>query len=334
MTSSSPSSRGKGKVVRITRNADTSGWISDEEIREVFLRWKRIKTVVPHKYLELDLFRKEGFHFQEWIETQGLTMLVQMKGDCYPNLVEVAGLKADGLHSHVRNLETNMWLKKRDVYRNWLRFPGRYTIERLYVHDGLNKEEKMTVYILTWLILPGRILRDRMTTEDVFLLCAIKNDIPTNWVEVLKDHMIEGGINQARTLPYGVLISKILVLQGVDVSGEKKLLCDKSNEINRITLTFIGLVKNMNGWCFKDEENMAASSGSSPVLNEDQTSFIPGTNFERFVAEQFRKTSERILKLGKKVDVLYQKEIKNDLEKEDFGDESTDEDSMDTSRSE
>ncbi|KOM55436.1 hypothetical protein LR48_Vigan10g132800 [Vigna angularis] len=209
MTSSSPSSRGKGKVVRITRNVDPSGWISDEEIREMFLIWKRIKTVVPHGYLELDLFRKNRVFTSK------------------------SGLK----------------------------------------------------------------------------------------LKVLKDHMIEGGINQARTLPYGVLISKILVLQGVDVNGEKKLLCDKSNEINRITLTSIGLVKNMNGWCFKDEENMAASSGSSPVLNEDQTSFIPGTNFERLVVEQFRKTSERILKLEKKVDMLYQKVIKNDLKMEDFDDE-------------
>ncbi|KOM34876.1 hypothetical protein LR48_Vigan02g102600 [Vigna angularis] len=173
-----------------------------------------------------------------------------------------------------------------------------------------------------------------MTTKDVFLLNAIKNSIPNNWVEVLKDHMIEGGISHAQTFRYGVFISKILVLQGANVDGEEKCLCDKSNEINITTLTYIGLMKTMNGWCFKDEETMIASSGSSPVLNEDHTSFIPKTNFERFVAGQFRITSERILKLEKKEDVLYQKEIKSYSATEDSDNESTDEDVMETFASE
>ncbi|KOM43291.1 hypothetical protein LR48_Vigan05g089500 [Vigna angularis] len=229
-----------------------------------------------------------------------------------------------------RNSETNIWLKKKDVYKNWLRFPRRYTIERLYVHDCLNKEEKMIAYILTWSILPRRILRDRMTTKDIFLLFAIKNEVPTNWVEVIKGHMIEGGFNQARNLPYGVLINKILVLQGVDVNGEKKLSCHRSNVINKMTPTSIGLVKTMNEWCFKDEENIVVSSRSSPVLNEDRTSFNSETNFEIFVAEQFRKTSERIMRIEKKVDALYQKKVKDDSTIEDSDEESTDEDSRKT----
>ncbi|WVY90429.1 hypothetical protein V8G54_035943 [Vigna mungo] len=85
-----------------------------------------------------------------------------------------------------------------------------------------------------------------------FSVYAIKNDIPTNWLQVIKDHMIKGGFNQARTLLYGVLISKILILQGVDVNGEKKLSCDRSN----------------------------VSSGSSLALNGDRTNFIPETDFE------------------------------------------------------
>lgn len=244
------------------------------------------------EYLNFDLFTKDGFHFHEWIETQGLSTFVQMKGDWYLDLVEVfynhlkningvihsrvkgvniyidnnvwlqvAGLKAEGLFSHLRKLETYMWLMRKDVYRNWLRFPGRYTIERLYVHDGLNKEEKMTVYILAWLILPGRILRDRMTTEDVSLLYAIKNDFPTNWVEVIKDHTIDAGFNQARNLLYGVLISNILTVQGVDANGEKKYSCNCSNVINRNTMSSIGLVKTLNGRCFNDEENMLQVQG-------------------------------------------------------------------------
>ncbi|KOM51875.1 hypothetical protein LR48_Vigan09g053400 [Vigna angularis] len=47
-----------------------------------------------------------------------------------------------------------------------------------------------------------------MSTEDVFLLNAIKTRIPTKWVAVLKHHMIVAGDDYARKLPYGVFISK------------------------------------------------------------------------------------------------------------------------------
>ncbi|KOM37322.1 hypothetical protein LR48_Vigan03g070300 [Vigna angularis] len=287
MASSSHPSTDKGKAVVAARNVDLSRWISDEETRLEFLRWTKFKHIVPHKYLNLDLFEKEGFHFHECIETQGLSTLVQMKGDWYPDLVrvfynnmrnidgvlhsrvkgvnvqidndvwfQVAGLKAEELFSHLRYSETNRWLKRKDMYSNWLRFPGRYTIERLYMHEGLNKEEKIIIHILARVILPARPVQDRMTTEDVFLLYASKNDVPTNWVELIKDHMIDAGTKHARHLPYVVFISKILTFQGVDVSGEKKCSCNYSNMINRNTLTSIGLVKTTKGWCFKDEENM------------------------------------------------------------------------------
>ncbi|KOM48173.1 hypothetical protein LR48_Vigan07g187700 [Vigna angularis] len=306
MASSSLPSRDRGKVVVAARNVDLSGWISNEETRLEFMRWTKFKHFVPHKYLNLDLFEKEGFHFQEWIETQGLSTLVQMKGDWYPDLVrvfynnmrnidgvlhsrvkgvnvhidndvwfQVLGLKAEGLFSHLRYSETNRWLKKKDVYSNWL-----------------------------------RPVQDKMTTEDVFLLYAIKNDVPTNWVEVIKDHMIHVGTKHARHLPYVVFISKNLTLQGVNVSGEKKCSCNCSNVINRNTLTSIGLVKTTKRWCFKDEENMVESSGSTPALNEDRTNFVPETNFERFVLEKLRR-------LEQKIDALHEKKNKNDSPTED-----------------
>ncbi|KOM35124.1 hypothetical protein LR48_Vigan02g127400 [Vigna angularis] len=85
----SSSSRRKEKVAWVTRNANPSGWISDEEIRGKFLYWRVIKYVVPHKYLALQLFKKEWFLFQEWIAYKGLTDFVKMKGHCYLDLVEI-----------------------------------------------------------------------------------------------------------------------------------------------------------------------------------------------------------------------------------------------------
>lgn len=53
MASSSSSLRRREKVARVTRNVDPIGWIIDDEVRGKFLRWRKIKIVVPHKYLEL-----------------------------------------------------------------------------------------------------------------------------------------------------------------------------------------------------------------------------------------------------------------------------------------
>ncbi|KOM47763.1 hypothetical protein LR48_Vigan07g146700 [Vigna angularis] len=222
-----------------------------------------------------------------------------MKGHCYPDLVDVfytnlrvvngvihsrvkgvnitlddnvwldiAKLKAEGFNSHIRDFESNRWLTKRAIYINCLRYAGRYRMNKQYLHDGLNKEEKMIAYVLTWLLLPGRLKEDTMTTKDVFHLNAIKTRIPTNWVAVVKHHMIAGGDVYAHKLPNGVFISKVLELQGVDASEEeRRIVCKRSEEIGIPILSSIGLKKTVNGWFFNDEQIV----GSPPTLDQDHT---------------------------------------------------------------
>ncbi|KOM40598.1 hypothetical protein LR48_Vigan04g079600 [Vigna angularis] len=125
----------------------------------------------------------------------------------------------------------------------------------------------MFAYVLTWLLMPERLNEDRMSTKGVFLLNAIKTRIPTNWVAILKHHMIAAGDDYARKLPYGVFISKVLELQGVDVSEEERIVCKRSEEIGIPSLSFIGLKKTVNGWFFIDEQTV----GSPPTLDQDHT---------------------------------------------------------------
>ncbi|KOM50078.1 hypothetical protein LR48_Vigan08g090500 [Vigna angularis] len=232
----------------------------------------------------------------------------------------IARLKAEGLDSHIHDSDSNRWLTKRAIYINFLRYPGRYNGDKLYLHDGLNKEEKSIVYVLAWLLLPGRFVEDIMSTEDLFLLNAIKTRIPTNWVAVLKGHMIGAGDKYAHKLPYGVFISKVLVLQGVDVFEEDRLLCNKSQEICIGSLFSIGLKRTVNGWFFRDEK----------------IAFNPQTDFEKYVVDEFRKMSERVerventhFRLEKKGDVLNKNGIGSENEESD--DDSTGEDSMESS---
>ncbi|KOM52125.1 hypothetical protein LR48_Vigan09g078400 [Vigna angularis] len=239
MTSSSSSSRRKEKVVRVTRNANSSGWISDEEIRGKFLYWRHLKIVVPHKYLDLQLFKKEEVFYTNLRVLNGVIhsrvkgVNITIDNNVWSNIV---GLKVEGLDSHIRDSDSNKWLTKRTIYINCLRYPGRYKVDKQYLHDGLNKEEKVIAYVLTWLLLPGRFVEDRMSTEDVFLLNAIKTRICTQ-----------------------------IAIWSIYQQG-------------------FGTPRTVNGWFFTDDQTV----GSPPTRDEDHIAFIPQTDFEKYVVDQFR----------------------------------------------
>ncbi|KOM26789.1 hypothetical protein LR48_Vigan317s001000 [Vigna angularis] len=162
-----------------------------------------------------------------------------MKGDCYPELVEVFynNLKviSGDIHSRVKGVD-------------------------IIVIDDV------------WLLVTGlkaercRYLRDGMSTEDLFLLNAIQRRIPTNWVPILKNHMINTGIKDERNLPYGVFIGKLL----------------KLNQ------------KTIDDWIFRDVQNPVRSLNNT---EDCSTSFTPKSEFERYIVERFERTFKKIGKL-------------------------------------
>ncbi|KOM29409.1 hypothetical protein LR48_Vigan662s000600 [Vigna angularis] len=184
MTSSSKRIR---KVPPSERNASPSGGISDNTTRERFMGCKSVKDVAPQKSIELSLLRNEGFIFPEKLEHQGLSTFFQMKGDCYPELVglfynnikvvdgnihsrvkgvnivinndtwlPVVGLKDEGRMSHLPICLQNRWTKKNQMFKDFMRYPGRYKKEKGFLHRWLDKEEKIITYIIDWVLLPGR----------------------------------------------------------------------------------------------------------------------------------------------------------------------------------
>lgn len=106
---------------------------------------------------------------------------------------------------------------------------------------------------------------------------AIINKIPTNWVEVFKNHMRLVAFKCSYYLPYAIFISRVLLVQGVRVIREKKSCCDNSNKINQDSLISLGMKKILIGWYFKDE-----------------TMFSPKAKFEIFTAEQFKALHDKI----------------------------------------
>ncbi|KAG2397047.1 uncharacterized protein HKW66_Vig0245870 [Vigna angularis] len=126
--------------------------------------------------------------------------------------------------SHERNSELNQWTNKKKIYKEYLRSPKRLKVYKPYLLDGLKMEEKICAFVLTWVIPPGRCLRDRLTTEDLFLVHAIKTWIPTNRVVVMSEHMIEIASSHGHILSYGVFISSVLKHHQVDLTDEDNAL--------------------------------------------------------------------------------------------------------------
>ncbi|WVY91346.1 hypothetical protein V8G54_036860 [Vigna mungo] len=121
--------------------------------------------ISPHKSIELSLFRNEGFIFPEKLSYQGLSTFVQMKGDYYPDLVgvfynnlkvvnddihlrvkgvdilinndtwvQVARIKDEGCKSHLPDSLHNKWTKKKQMFKDCMRYPGRYKKEKRFLH--------------------------------------------------------------------------------------------------------------------------------------------------------------------------------------------------------
>ncbi|KOM41120.1 hypothetical protein LR48_Vigan04g131800 [Vigna angularis] len=152
----------------------------------------------------------------------------------------------------------------------------------------------------------------------------MKTRIPTNWVAVMSEHMIEIASSHGHILPYGVFISRVLKHHQVDLAGEKKIWCTESNEIGKEALRHNGLKKKKDGWVFKD-------------VDETPSTFTPQTEFERFVVDQFRMLSTRISKVEKPLIMIHKKSdqdnalITPSASESDDEDDTTEVESMETS---
>ncbi|WVY97417.1 hypothetical protein V8G54_029568 [Vigna mungo] len=306
MASSSLSKRSK-TVPSSERNASPSGWISDGEAREKCLGWKKIKDVVAQKSIDLSVFRNEGFVFPEKMSVQGLYTFVHMTGDYYPDLVQVFynNVKAvDGnIHSRVKGvdviIDNDAWLKVagirdedepgRQMFKDCMRYPGRYKKEKGFLFKWLNKEEKIVAHIIRHILIPRRGNLIKLTPVDIYLLNAIMLRIPTNWVVVFKWHILDVVVNDWCTLPYCVFISKILALNGVSLNGENKVTCTKANQIGKATMTCINLNKTALGWIFSDE--LDPTKGRENGRN-NQEYVASSTSIEESEREEVDETSE------------------------------------------
>ncbi|WVY89844.1 hypothetical protein V8G54_035358 [Vigna mungo] len=169
-----------------------------------------------------------------------------MKGDCYHELVEV-------FYHNVKEVGGN-------------------------VHSRV--KEKIIAFFIGYVLLPGRYNLIKLTPTNVCLLHAIIQKIPTNWVVVFKRHILEVETNYWHRLPYGVFISKVLEQSGVNLTGENKVICGKTNIIGKATLTCIGLKRIALEWIFSDQENSVKGKKLQWIMTVIKNLLHPNSNLK------------------------------------------------------
>jgi len=147
------------------------------------------------KYLDLEWFSQQGFNFPNLLEAQRLSKLVQMKGTFYPKLVKVfyicarANLEGN-LFSTVNGLDmiidAILWKEivsldmggvrnfdempvgynKIQTYRGMLLDPAINLRNRLGVGE-LTAEDKMLVYLFTYILTPKSSNHAQVTDDDL-----------------------------------------------------------------------------------------------------------------------------------------------------------------------
>ncbi|KOM49778.1 hypothetical protein LR48_Vigan08g060500 [Vigna angularis] len=149
----SSSSRCGMKAAQVVRNVSPNGWISDDEARYKFGYYRKLFKVVPHKFLDLELFRSEGFIFQEWLADVVNGVICSRVKDVDIEIDDEIGLsftslKVEGFMAHEKNSELNQWTNKKKIYKKFVRYPKRLKVYKPYLLDGLKMKKKCVLLYL------------------------------------------------------------------------------------------------------------------------------------------------------------------------------------------
>ncbi|KOM43326.1 hypothetical protein LR48_Vigan05g093000 [Vigna angularis] len=84
------------------------------------------------------------------------------------------------------------------------------------------KDDRLEIFVISWILMPKGSNHTQATTEDLYLLKAFKENIQVNWPAAISDNMLKVTRLESAKLSYCVFISKILIHFGVDYIDESK----------------------------------------------------------------------------------------------------------------
>ena len=125
--------------------------------------------------------------------------------------------------------------------------PARNLRNRLGV-GGLTVEDKMLVYLITYILTPRSSNHAQVTNDDLQIVYGLKSSINMNWVLLIEDIMLKSRRLVDYEYPYVVLASRLIDYFNDDVSNEIVDFTKVASEIIKRHLKKLGMRYVDNGW--------------------------------------------------------------------------------------
>ncbi|KOM43576.1 hypothetical protein LR48_Vigan05g118100 [Vigna angularis] len=164
---------------------------------------------------------------------------------------EVAGLKLGAAKCHLGIESFNKFTVCQDSLRN----PEEIRDYSHYKTGEMKKDDRLAIFVISWILMSRGSNHAQATTEDLYLLKAIKENILVDWLAAIFDNMLKVTRLESAMLPYCVFISKILIQFGVDYVSESSGSYGRNNMVDKAALHRMSLQHTPDGSQFKDEHN-------------------------------------------------------------------------------
>ncbi|WVZ18150.1 hypothetical protein V8G54_005472 [Vigna mungo] len=262
------------------RGPNIHGWISDEDLHPTYLqRWKE-RRVLRHKFATINWLQASGFQISHMLMEQGIQHLLELQGRYYPDLVRVFyyNLKTRyGIaYSKVKGvdiaLDYNIWtnVAQLPIFDDALHVPNDFAhFNRILTIDPFFAIWHKTCPIGS--ICLGTNLA-QCSELDLMIMSTITQHRKINWPSLITDTIVRAIRYGRASLPYPLLISKILEYRGVDVTGEECVHVLPSNKIGESTLRQMGIILQGNHYVFPEEVGALVNED---IDEDDQEAQMP-----------------------------------------------------------
>jgi len=107
--------------------------------------------------------------------------------------------------------------------------------------DGLIAEDRMIVYLITYILTPSSSNHAQVTDDDLQIVYGLKSEIQMNWVLLIEDIILKCRRLVDYEFPYVVLASRFIDYFKVVVSNEIVDYTKASSEITKRHLKKLGM---------------------------------------------------------------------------------------------
>ncbi|KAJ1438247.1 hypothetical protein SESBI_03146 [Sesbania bispinosa] len=266
----------------LLQSLDYNRFFNNDNQVESYLEWFLARYLVEPRLINLDLFNSNGFQFQDLIEYQGLKHFVSIECIYLVKLVKVfycnMTIANEELLSEVKNVKIRVrpsdWLtiaglkyegEKFDTTKihSWENYncteavqgmirPGLQIPKKLNA-GSLTVKDQLLRYTYASILIPRGSNYAQMSEEDIFVLWAIKERILLNWPFYIFQHIKKVKDKYMMSLPYVMLVTKILYHYGVDSNLEGEVSVCWSNKFDRRTLNKMKIIQFNGVWQYAHE---------------------------------------------------------------------------------